>query len=215
MTLVRGRNRINGSISVISVLFGLAQVLTLNSAHGFQRIQQTIELGPEIYQGSDATVLHPIVSVRASLATRYDIVEWFALVGRMTGQFFYSPTPGFNALTNSSYLGFGLGYNPCIRLKAGIEGVVPYIEFGGIASFNFVALQNVPANVSANQLALKLGYTAGLGLDWFSGSFNGNWGFGVGLNYFAILAGPTFLDFASGPIGASGFRGDLHIHLSL
>lgn len=195
------------------VLFFWAAVFS--SASAFERIQHTIELGPEIYQGSDATVLRPDISIRASIATRYDIQDWFALVGRFTGQFVDALTPGFNALTTNNYFGFGVGYNPCLRLKTSSEGLVPYVEGGGLISMNFISIQNVPAGTSPNQLALKFGYTAGIGIDYFGDSSSGNWGLGLGLTYFSILAGPAILDFASGPIGGSGFRADLHISLSI
>lgn len=184
-------------------------------ASAFLRTQHTIELGPEIYQGSDATVMRPEISMRGSLATRYDIQDWFALVGRFTGQFFTTSTPGFNAIPDTTYFGFGVGYNPSVRVKLGFEGLVPYLEAGGLASFNFISLQTAPVGVSPNQLALKFGYTAGIGIDWFSDSSGGNWGLGLALNYFSIFAGPAILDYASGPIGGSGFRADLHISLSL
>ncbi len=198
----------------MGLLASATLVVAASPCLAFDRIQHTIEGGYEIYTGLPAVDnLRPDFAVRASLATRYDFWEAFALVGRFTGNFFLSNAP-FSSLPSGAYFGMSIGYNPSFRLKAGSEGVVPYIEGGGIASLYFASLQGAGATVAPNQLALKLGYTAGIGLDFFLKD-SGLGGFGFGVSYFSTFIGPGFIDFPIGAVGFSGFRADLHVNLPI
>ncbi len=172
-----------------------------------EKMETGVSFGPAFYSGSPSASLTPTFGFQTSYHSAIifsSIFNWshrFDLGLLLLGRNLAGQSTNYNGVSGS--------YITALRVNFSKKRVVPYIEAGPVLGIYalYTSGGNAATN-SANQTALKYGYTVGTGFDMVE-TTRGSGGWGIFVSYFNLLKSIPIFEFPVGPVDAKGVKLDI------